>query len=142
VRSRSRFGGREYGVVAAVDLVLHVVTLEHALHRSYAAGAVVRGVTTGAGAATTTTRSVDAGDGLLLLGAPLTGTAVAIGGAPVEYHDLGAISDANGFWAVDGVGGVRGVTFRAAAAPFADLDVPLTLDYGNAVNPLGFRLKP
>ena len=136
------FDGREYGVIASVDAGAKTVTLEHALRRSYADGAVVNEVGIAAGAATTTSRDVNAGDGILLLNAPLAGDALSLGGAPIEYHDLGVVSDADGFYAANGVGGVREPTFRASAGGFADLDVPLAIDYANPVNPSSFRLRP
>ena len=136
------FGGREYGVIASVDATPKTVTLEHALRRSYADGDTVHEVNIAGGAATTTSRDVNAGDGILLLNASLTGTGVSIGGAPIEYHALGVVSDAEGFYAANGVGGLREPTFRASAGGFADLDVPLVIDYANPVNPSSFRLRP
>ncbi|HXH95477.1 MAG TPA: hypothetical protein VNN25_28125 [Thermoanaerobaculia bacterium] len=133
------FGDSEYGIIDSIDSPAKTVTLKHALQRSYAINATVKPVTTAAGAATTTARDVNAGDGILILSATLTGNAVDIGGA--EYHDLGVLSDAGGFYAANGVGGVRELTFRASAGGFIDLDVPLTIDYASPNNPLTFKLR-
>ncbi len=135
------FGDSEYGVIDTIDAPAKLVTLKHGLRRSYAKNATVKPVAIVAGAATTTSRDVNAGDGILLLNAPLAGNAVSIGGVPIEYHDLGVVSDASGFYAANGVGGARELTFRASAGGFIDLDVPLAIDYASPVNPSSFRLR-
>jgi hypothetical protein len=134
-----QFGDAEYGIVDTVDAPAKSVTLKHALQRSYAKNAAVKPVAAAAGAATTLARDVNAGDGILQLTAAVTGDAVSIGGA--EFHDLGVRSDAGGFWAANGAGGVRELLFRASAGGFLDLDVPHTIAYAHPVNPLSFKLR-
>jgi hypothetical protein len=133
------FGDREYGIIDTIDGPAKSVTLKHALRRSYAKTATVKPVGAVAGAGTTLARDVNAGDGVVILTASLAGDAVSIGGS--EYHHLGIVSDANGFYGADGVGGVRELLLRASAGGLLDLDVPVIIDYANAVNPLGFRLR-
>jgi hypothetical protein len=133
------FGDAEYGIIDTVDTPAKSVTLKHALRRSYAKNATVKPVAVAAGAATTLARDVNAGDGILQLTAPLAGDAVSIGGT--EFHDLGVLSDAGGFYAANGVGGVRELLFRAKAGGFLDLDVPHTIAYAQPINPLSFKLR-
>jgi hypothetical protein len=141
-----RFGAvpSEYAIVDSVDAGAVTVTLRYALTRSYAKGAAVQSVTAiPLPGATATTRSIDAGDGLLLLTAALAASAVEISDPPLlEYHDVNAIADADGFFTADGIGGVGVLTLSASALGFAPLDYEWIIDYSRPVAALSFRLKP
>ncbi len=62
----------------------------------------------------------------------------------VEYHALGALTDAEGFYRLDGIGRVRTVHLDAGATGFAALSEPVswTINYGQPVNVVNFRLSP
>ena len=135
--------GEEYGVVDSVDTATRRLSLRHPLVRSHAANAAVQVVTaTAAGAPVATTRSIDAGDGLLLLATAMTADAIEISDPPrLEYHDTDVITDANGFFAAEGIGGVRMLTLNA----FWDdksVDREWSIDASRPLDTIGFRLKP
>lgn len=134
-----RFAGREYGVIATVTG--NEVTLIDPLRHSHAAGTVVAPVTVGAAEATMTTRrDVRAGDALLPVDAETDATAIEIGG---EYHDTGLLSDADGYFAVDGIAGERTLALVTIApdSALSDLESVVTIDYSKAENPVSVRLK-
>ena len=64
--------------------------------------------------------------------------------ALVEYHAPGAITDDNGYYRLDGITRVRTVYMDASAAGFAAMREPIawTIDYGQPVNNVDFRLAP
>ncbi len=141
-----RFGTAqfEYAVVDFVDTTAKTVALRDPLTRSYASGAEVQGVTATADpGAVATTRSIDAGDGLLVLAAPLAATVIEISDPPhLEYHEVNAVSDGGGFFAADGIAGIHTLTLTASAAGFQPLDLEWTIDTSRPVAALGFRLEP
>jgi hypothetical protein len=134
----------DYAIIAALGSGPGELTLKSGLAHSFAAGTAVRRVTPGAVAASTQlARAADAGDGLLLLNANLSGTALEISDAPlIEYHDLNVLSDTEGFYALNAVGGVKTLDLVASAMGFTDLKIAYTLDYGAPLNILNFRLLP
>lgn len=134
----------EYAVVDSIDVPTRRVTLRHPLTRSYPLLAPVRAVNAvAAGAAAATTRSIDAGDGVLILAAVMNPTSIEIAdGVKTEYHDANVIADADGFYAADGITGVPSLALRATAAVFQPLDRDWTIDYSRPVAALSFRLKP
>jgi hypothetical protein len=141
-----RFGAApaEYVIVDSVDAGAVTVALRYPLTRSYAKGAIVQGVTaTTVPGPVATTRSIDAGDGLVVLAAPLTADAIEISDPPaLEYHDVNVVADADGFFAADGITGLPSLTLTASAAAFSPLDYDWTIDYSRPVAALSFRLKP
>ncbi len=139
-----RFGTTEYVVVDSIDVPGNRVTLRHPLTRSYPRLTPVTEFTLGAaGGAIATTRSIDAGDGLLLLAAPMNVPSVEISdGLRTEYHDTNLLVDTDGFYSADGIVGVPSLLLRATAAVFSPLDREWTIDYSRPVAALSFRLKP
>ena len=133
----------EYVVAAGLGAPGEVL-LTGPLARSFRSGASVRRHNRGGtGVTRTLARSADAGDGLLLCsGAISAATVEIVDGAATEYTTLGALSDAAGFYALDGTGGVTLAEFTASAGGFSDLPVDLELNYSQPVNILDFRLKP
>lgn len=123
------------------------VTLRHALGRSFPEGAELREVNPAVvGGALQLTRGADAGDGLVLLdAAPAAGEGLrvaAAAAADVEYHPLGAVADAEGFYRLAGLGRV-GVVELDASGPGLSLPGPVvwTIDYEQSVNVVNFRLS-
>jgi hypothetical protein len=109
----------------------------------FAAGTTVEFLKPGAvGAVAALSADADAGDGVLLSSAPLAGGVLEIdpGAAAVEYANTGARTDADGYYAINGVGRARELFFQASHAGFSAKVLPLAVEYGNAVNVLNFRL--
>ncbi len=143
----------EFVPVAMTGPAPREITLTQRLTRSYPAGTPV------AEFAFTTptptppmrqlTRGARAGDGLLLLNGSVAtaATAVQVGDAaagPIELHSVGAVADPQGFYALDGVGGVATITLRARPTPggAAGPVVPWTLDAGRSPNLVNLQLAP
>lgn len=125
------------------------VDLTAGLHRGFAAGAPVRLLDPDAVPQTRAlTVAAHAGDGLLLLDgaiAPDTIDTVEVRDADparVEYHVLGATTDDDGFYRLDGIGRVAEVRLVARAAGLADGARTVALDYGSPTNAVNFRLEP
>jgi hypothetical protein len=120
------------------------VRLSRPLRSSYPAGGEVRKVTAGAiVTAASLAQAADAGDAILLLDASLNGDVVQVDDPPnAEYHALGALTDAAGFYHLDGVGRVRELFLIARAAGVGPMIEPLrwTIDYGRPVNLVDVRL--
>jgi len=113
------------------------------LRRSFAAVATVQMVTSGAiGSTQNLARQANAGDGLLLLTGPMTADAVEIAdGSATEYAFAGALTDAQGFYGLDAIGGVASIDLRASAGGFNPLQAAYSLDYNRPVNVVDFRLS-
>jgi hypothetical protein len=128
------------------------VQLTQPLTRSYPAGTPLDEFTfsTPVGAPVRRlTRKALAGDGLLLLDdvSDPAATAVQVGDAatgPIEFHAVGAKADSGGYYALDGVGGVTELTFRARPTPNDPPGpaVEWTLDYGSSPNLVDLQLAP
>lgn len=127
--------------------VTGAVPLRVALVRTFAAGTEVREAALGGGAASRQlARSADAGDGLLLLNAALTAQAVEVGDPAtpaVEYRAVGAITDANGFYSLNGIGGVSAVALAPTQAGVGTgPTVTVELDYLRSRNVVDLQLVP
>ena len=86
----------------------------------------------------------EVGEGVLRLSNPLAAATVRVellASPEVEYHAVGALSDAEGFYRFDGIAGIVEATFVASAAGFNDGDQPWVIDYPTPVNVLDFRLE-
>src|SRR5262249_21937700 len=93
----------------------------------------------------TLSAEAQAGDGTLLLNAFLDVAGIEVSDPAanrVEYHDLGALSGADGFYRFDGAGPVRTLDLSASAAGFQPLLASWTISYGEPVNVVNFRLRP
>jgi len=143
---------REYAVIDSMDpepsdlAQPGGITLRNGLNHSLAAGTSVQRVSAGAVATSRTlAEDANAGDGILLLDGLLNVDTVEIADpavAKVEYHAVGALSDPDGFYRLDGAGRVTTLFLNASAAPLHDLTMGWTIDYGNPVNVLDFSLSP
>jgi hypothetical protein len=127
------------------------VVLRNALNYSFVVGTAVQKYVRGAtGASTTLARFAEAGEGVLFLPGNLPSAAtnlIEIADASatlIEYHAPGAITDANGYYRLDGFTRVQTVYMKASAVGFAAMSEPTawTIDYGRPVNIVDFRLLP
>jgi hypothetical protein len=136
----------EYAVIENIGPAGGEVTLYGGLMRMREAGCDVVPVVPGAaGPATTLAQEADAGDGTLVLSAALDGDTVEIADPTpgrVEYHALGAVADAQGFYRLDGVGRFRTLRLSASAAGFTQGAATWTINYGRPVNVVDFWLSP
>ena len=134
----------EYVVVDTVDGPANRVTLRYPLTHSYPDLAPVDAFTVvPGGAPVTTARSIDAGDGVIVLSAVTSATAVEISdGLRTEFHETNRVTGSEGFYATDGIVGVANLALRASAAGFQTLDTDWIIDYGRPLAALSFRLKP
>lgn len=142
----------EFVPVAAAGPGPSEVTLTQPLTRSYLAGTEVDEFTfstPGGSPVRQLTRDALVGDGLLLLNdiIGLAATAVQVGDAaagPIELHAVGAVTDADGYYALDGVGGVTEISLRARPTPtgVAGPTVLWKLDYGSSSNLVNLQLAP
>jgi hypothetical protein len=130
--------------VASVGPGPALVTLSQKLGTSAVTSTVVQGLTASAPAGTSTlARSADAGDGVVSLATALSGQALQIfDGASTEYHRLNALSDANGYYRVNGITGLQTLELLCSAPAFTTLDQPWTPDYSQPVTILDLLLRP
>ncbi len=121
-----------------------VVVLKQKLVFGFAANTPVQGLAPSAASGTTTlARSVDAGDGVLVLDTGLADKAVEISdGASTEFHWLNALSDAAGYYRVNGIVGVKAFELLCSATGFSTADQPWFPEYSDPINVVDFRLTP
>jgi hypothetical protein len=122
------------------------ITLRNGLNHSFAAGTNAQRVTAGAiGTSRNLAADANAGDGVLLLDGLLNVDTVEVAdptATKVEYHAVGALSDTDGFYRLDGVGRVSTIFLNASAAPLHDSTLGWAIEYSNPVNVLDFYLLP
>jgi hypothetical protein len=133
----------EYATVASV--AGGAVTLSAPLNRRYAPGSAttVQYVTPAtAGPVAHLLTDANAGDGVMVADSLLQVATVVVDGgtAQVEYHEMGALTDANGYYAVDGVGRVREVFLRPNPGTPGSPVVGWFLEYEQPVNVVNFRV--
>lgn len=131
----------EYAAVASVGPAPGAVTLAKPLNRSYAAGAatVVNFVSaTLAGTVAHLLTDANDGDGIVVADALLAATTVVVDdGSPVaEYHEMGAVTDGNGYYGVNGIGQLQEIFLSANGAT----PVSWMIEFDQAVNVVDFRI--
>jgi hypothetical protein len=141
----------ELARVQAVDAASSTATLTGPLTRAYPRDTRLKQFTVSPGTPPSRhlDRDADAGDGLLVLDGALDldTAAVQIGNPAtpeVEFAAVGALSDADGFYALEGIGGVETVDLRGRATAVSP-DGPRfsrTLEYGRRTNVVNLRLAP
>jgi hypothetical protein len=132
----------EHGLVTAVDAATDVVTLAAPVRRSRPAAAAAQALSYATpGPATTLARDVEAGDGVLELTAELTTPLARLDGASPELRGLGAITDPNGRWRIDGVRAIGTVALTISAAGYTTAGpTNQDIDYGGGPNWIVDRL--
>lgn len=120
------------------------VVLGSPLARSFVAATTVQPVTvTDQAAVAQLDAAVYAGGGVLTLDAPVAAAAVRLrpAGHPLrEIHAVGALSDADGFFQVDGVDRPGSAVVRATAAGFLPGEVDWVPDFRAGIHRLDFAL--
>jgi hypothetical protein len=137
----------EYGVIAAIagnPADPGDVTLTTGLRRSLPAGGAAERVAVGApGVGPSLLDDVMAGDGVARLAGPLTAAHVQISDADParrEYHTLDALSDAAGYYRLDGLGRLAAITLHAADGALT-ADQEWVINYRRPINEVNFRLE-
>jgi len=133
----------EYVQVQSLGPAAGQVNLTSPLNRSYGAspGATNVNVVTAAltGSVAHLVTDANAGDGILVADTLLQVTTLAIdaGSGAVEYHEVGAITDGNGYYGFDGVGRVQELFLEAnGTAP----PTPWMIEFDQATNIVDFRI--
>ena len=141
----------ELARVQAVDVGSSTATLSGPLTRAYPRDTRLKQFTVSPGTPPSRQldRDADAGDGLLVLDGALDPdtAAVQIGNPAtpeVEFAAVGALSDDDGFYALEGIGGVETVDLRGRATAVSPDGprFPRTLEYGRRTNVVNLRLAP
>lgn len=120
------------------------VFLRNGLNRSYTAGASTSLQfvnVTSIGAPANLTTDADAGDGVLLATQLVNGTTVELEPATpnVEYHEIGALSDSDGYYGLDGMGRVPEIFLQVSQGASKEIE-DWFVEYDQAINIVDFRL--
>lgn len=122
------------------------VILRYPLTHSFATNTPLHVFTDGGaiGSAAQFDRAAEAGDGLLLLDTALNPSVIAIidPAQPTEYHAVGALTDADGFYQLTGVSRIETIRLRVSAAAFTTKTLEWMIDYTQAVNRVDVQLSP
>ena len=142
----------EYAVIASMDpLPADLtqpgnITLQNGLNHSFPAGTTVQRVTLGAiGTSRNLQTDTSAGDGLVILDGLLNVDTVEVAdpaATKLEYHAVGALTNSDGFYGLDGIGRVSQLSLNASATGLHDSTANWVMDYSAFVNVVDFRLSP
>ncbi|MBI5877217.1 MAG: hypothetical protein HZB53_06180 [Chloroflexi bacterium] len=117
----------------------HALILRTPLANRYLAGASVSPVPP-TGATQTLVQTVEAGVAVLVLNSALAATRVEVSdGVQSEQIDVGALSDADGYYRMRGIGGVAGFSLRCDSGPQTQT-TEYAVNYGQPVNRVDFAL--
>ncbi len=133
----------EYGVVASLGPgapAAGQVFLTAPVNYSYPTSSAVSYVSaTPAGAATTLSSAANIGDGFLLAPQLFTQTVVIENGTPrEEIHAVGALTGTDGYYGLDGIGGVQEIFLQANS--MSNPVVDWFIEYDQPVNIVNFQL--
>jgi hypothetical protein len=133
----------EYAVVASLGPGAGQVLLRDPLNSSFfAASAIVSFLNPGAvGIVGTLSADADPGDGVVTVSQRLDQTIEIDPGSPnVEYFEVGALTDADGYYELTGVGRAPELFLEASHFGFTSLTRNWFVQYDTAVNVVDFRL--
>lgn len=139
----------EYGVVdhlgPGAPAAQGDVYLRNALNRSYAQGlpTTVQFVTaTPSGGVANLSTDANAGDGVLLANQLLNVSTLVVGaGTPsAEYHEVGALTDGDGYYSLDGMGRIQEIFLQSTQGPLTDT-VGWFIEYDHPINVVDLRLS-
>ncbi len=123
------------------------VTLETAMGRSFPAKTPISLFVAGAsiGASQAVMQRADSGNGILLMANYPAGDVIRVSevGLLDEFHGSGALTDADGYYALDAIGDVSTVHVGVEATGFAyppNRPEPWVVNYNQAINAMDFRL--
>ena len=120
------------------------VFLRNVLNHSFAKSAAVTLFTPSlVGGPATLSSDANAGDGILLASQLLNGASALVvdtGLPTAEYHEVGALTDTDGYYGLDGMGRVREV-FLFSTQGALHRTVPWFIEYDQAVNVVDLRLS-
>jgi hypothetical protein len=119
------------------------VFLRNALFHSYPQSATVTRFTPNlVGGFASLSSDANAGDGVLLANQLLNGTSTLVvdsGSLTAEYHEIGALTDGDGYYGLDGMGRVPEV-FLFSTQGGLQQTVPWFVEYDHAINVVDLRL--
>lgn len=134
----------EYAMVTGTGPTPGLVTLSKPLNRTFLAKTAtnVQFVTaTLAGTLAHLLLDANAGDGILVADQLLQVSTVAVdSGSAVEYHELGSLTDANGYYAADGIGRVQQLFLRPNPGTPGLPVISWAIEYDHAINVVNFRI--
>jgi hypothetical protein len=117
--------------------------LRNPLNHSYAQSATATFLTaTPVGGVANLSTDANAGDGILLATQLLNGTALVVdsGALTAEYHEVGALTDSDGYYGFDGMGRVQQI-FLFSSQGALKRTVSWFIEYENAINVVDLRLS-
>jgi len=134
----------EYGVVIGLNPgAPNQAVLQSPLNRSYSKnGPVANFFSAGTtGGVAHLVKDANAGDGVLVADQLLSGTTLVVDSGPAaEYHEIGAVSDTDGYYSFDGVGSVPEI-FLFAKQGALQQTAAWFIEYDQAVNIVDLRLS-
>lgn len=121
------------------------VFLRNALNRSYPvwpASTMQFVSATPTGAVANLSKDANTGDGVLLANQLLNGTTLVVdaGTAVAEYHEVGATTDSEGYYSLDGMGRVKEIFLHSSSGPLQET-VGWFIEYDHATNVVDLRLS-
>ncbi len=121
------------------------VTLHSRLNQTFPVSTAVQEITLGAvGLSRSLVHEADVGDGVLIVDGLMDVETIEVTSATpeeVEYHDLGALTDSQGYYHLNGIGRTHTIHLKASLAGYEDLILPWRIDFGKPVNVVNFMLK-
>ena len=134
----------EYGVVVSLSPgVPNQAFLSNRLNRSYAMAATTVHFfnATPVGGVANLAADANAGNGVLVANQLLSGTTLVVDtGSLAEYHEIGALTDGDGYYGLDGMGRVQEVFLQASQGALQQT-VGWFIEYDNAINVVDLRLS-
>lgn len=134
----------ELAIIQSIGPLPGQVNLFNSLNSSFPQNSNVQPMNpVGPGASATLQRGSNARDGLVVLSAGLSGTAIQVSdGAQSEFHLINPVADGSGYYHCDGLTGVESVDLQAIAGGFTTGTATWFIVYSDPVNVVDFRLKP
>lgn len=123
----------------APPLTEYVVALRSPLSFDHASGVSALDAT---GTIMNLARKADAGDGVIFLTGEPSGTTIEILDPSGEIRNLGALTDAAGYYRLNGIGRVKTMQLEASTSSVTSPTVPWTINYQQAINIVDFQLQP
>jgi hypothetical protein len=134
----------EYGVVVSLSPgVPNQAFLSNQLNRSYAMATTAAQFfnPTAVGGIANLMADANAGDGVLVANQLLNGTTLVVDtGSLAEYHEIGALTDGDGYYGLDGMGRVPEV-FLQASQGVLQQTIGWFIEFDNAINVVNLRLS-